>query len=86
MKRRFIDDKRRNRVSKILEKYGSRVNFSVFECMFTDSQLLLVQRKIGNLIALDEDTVVYYPCCVNCYTKIVYQPCRRSDANVVLVR
>lgn len=82
----IVDDKRRNRISKILEKYGSRVNFSVFECMFTDSQLLLVQRKIGDMIDSDEDTVVYYPCCVNCYTKIVYQPCRRIGANVVLVR
>lgn len=82
----IVDDKRRNLVSKVLEKYGTRVNFSVFECMFTDSQLLLVQKKILNLIDSSEDTVIYYPCCINCYTKIVYQPCRRTDANVVLIK
>lgn len=82
----IVDDKRRNKISKILEKYGSRVNFSVFECMFTDSQLLRVQKEIGNMIASKEDTVVYYPCCVNCFTKIVYQPCRRIAGDLVLIK
>ena len=40
------EDRKRARVSKILEKYGIRVNFSVFECMFTDIKLLQVQEKI----------------------------------------
>lgn len=82
----IVDDKKRNTISKLLEKYGMRVNFSVFECMFTDRQLLHMQQKIGKLIEPKEDMVVYYPCCVNCFTKIVYQPCRRDIGDVVLVR
>ena len=31
------DDRSRIQISKILEKYGTRINYSVFECMFTDS-------------------------------------------------
>ena len=81
-----VSDKRRNKISQILEKYGLRVNFSVFECMFTEAQLLDVQHRIEKLVVPQEDTVVYYPCCVNCFTKIVYQPCRRTAGNVVLIK
>ena len=65
------EDRKRARVSKILEKYGIRVNFSVFECMFTDIQLLQVQEKIKKILDKRSDTVIYYPICVNCYTKII---------------
>ena len=32
------DDKRRQKVVKLLESIGTRMNFSVFECMLTDVQ------------------------------------------------
>lgn len=82
----IVSDKRRNKVAQLLEEYGLRVNFSVFECMFTDRQLSIVQQRIGELIDTKEDTVIYYPCCMNCFTKIIYQPCRRDTNNVVLVK
>lgn len=81
-----VNDKRRNQLSHVLDKYGSRVNLSVFECMFTDVQLLQVQKKIGKIIDEREDTVIYYPCCVNCFTKIVYQPYRRIAGDVVFFK
>lgn len=81
-----VDNKRRYHISQILEKYGLRVNYSVFECMFTETQFDTVHKKIEKLIRSKEDTVIYYPCCVNCFTKIVYQPFRRMAGNVVLVK
>lgn len=72
------EDRKRERVSKILEKYGIRVNYSVFECMFTDAQLLQVQEKIEKQLNKRCDTVIYYPICINCYTKIIYQPTHRK--------
>ena len=77
------EDRHRERVSKILEKYGIRVNFSVFECMFTDKQFLQVQEKIQNCIDRRYDTVVYYPICLNCYTKIIYQPAYKRNLELV---
>jgi CRISPR-associated protein Cas2 len=74
------DDKRRSRVVKILEKYGVRANYSVFECMFTESQYLKVQQMLGDKIDDREDMVIYYPVCVNCFTKIVYQPSRKKQS------
>ena len=71
------DDRRRNRVMKLLLKYGSRINYSVFECMVTDAQLKELQKAVLTKIDVKEDSVVYYPICVNCYSKVCYQ--RPSD-------
>lgn len=77
------DDRNRNRISKVLEKYGTRVNFSVFECLFTDSQYQKVQSTIEEYINKRCDSVIYYPICVNCYTKIVYQPNHRRVTKTI---
>lgn len=77
------EDRKRARISKILERYGIRVNFSVFECMFTDIQLLQVQEKIKKILDKRSDTVIYYPICVNCYTKIIYQPAHRQTSRTI---
>lgn len=68
------DDRRRRKVMKLLERYGVRVNLSVFECMVTDAQYAKLRDEIWHVIKRKEDLVAYYPICVDCYTKIVYQP------------
>ena len=35
----IIDDKRRNRVAKTMEDYGTRVQYSVFECVLEEEYL-----------------------------------------------
>ena len=57
------DDRRRNRVVKLLEKVGVRVNYSVFECLLTDAQYEKLRNDIGGKIKPREDTVIYslYP-------------------------
>ncbi len=77
------DDKRRNKISKVLEKYGIRVNYSVFECLFTESQYDKVKQNIAGKINRKEDRVIYYPVCVNCFTKIVYQPQHTKTVKLV---
>lgn len=67
------DDKRRTKVAKILGKVGVRINFSVFECMLTDRQYEKLKIDIAQKINLRYDSVVYYPICLDCYSKIVYQ-------------
>lgn len=79
------DDRRRSRVVKIIEKVGVRINYSVFECLLTDAQYEKLKHDIGDKINPKEDTVVYYPICVDCYTKIVYQPALRKKYEKVSV-
>lgn len=66
--------KRRNKVVSILEMYGIRSNKSVFECMLTENQLAKVIESIGSIILPSKDNVIYYRLCLDCYSKIIYQP------------
>ena len=77
------DDRSRIQISKILEKYGTRINYSVFECMFTDRQFQKIQINLERWINRRYDTVVYYPMCINCYTRIIYQPIRKKIIKTV---
>ena len=79
------DNLRRSRIARLLEKIGSRVNYSVFECIVTDNQYFKVQHEIEKIINKKEDAVVYYPICVNCYSKTIYQPKQRKKFEKVLV-
>lgn len=79
------NDKSRSKVAQLLEKYGVRVNFSVFECLFTEVQYTKIKQQIENKINKQEDSIVYYPICVNCFTKIVYQPKHRQTIETVQI-
>lgn len=67
------------------EQAGMRINYSVYECMFTSVQFVKVQENVKKKINTNEDTIVYYPICVDCYTRIVYQPDRRQEAEHVVI-
>lgn len=71
------DDKRRKKIVKLLEKTGIRINWSVFECMITQSQHNVLTSEINKIIHPKEDTVVIYPICKDCYSKTVYLPDNR---------
>lgn len=62
------NDKRRNKVSETLEGYGTRVNFSVFECILSQAKLDKLTREIQNLID-KTDSVRFYYLCQNCIKK-----------------
>ncbi len=79
------NDRNRAKVAKLLEKCGSRINYSVFECMLTETQYNNLQKQIQNKINPKTDTVAYYRICVDCYTKIVYQPQHRPAPRIVQI-
>ncbi len=79
------DDKRRNQVMKLLEKCGERINLSVYECMFTPGRFKQIRAAIMKRIDINKDVVVYYPICVNCYTRIIYQPGRDKWIESILM-
>lgn len=88
-KKRFVviayditSSKTRNRVVKKVLKYGGRINMSVFECMLTDSQLARLQNEIGKMIDSKTDQLAYYTLCVDCFTKICYQPERKRPREI----
>lgn len=79
------NSRRRRRVVKLLERVGTRVNYSVFECMLSDAQYASLQHEIRGAIKPKEDQVAFYPICVDCYSKIVYQPERGGNYKKITV-
>lgn len=72
--------RRRNKVAKILSKYGNRVNLSVFECEFKKAETLLALRKeIKEAIKSKDDHIRYYVLCRECREKMIVQGCGKID-------
>ena len=55
------DTRRRDRVVKILEAVGHRVNYSVFECFLTDIQYRNMCNRLSPLVVGKDDQVNIYP-------------------------
>jgi CRISPR-associated protein Cas2 len=55
------DDKRRNKISDLLEGYGSRVQYSVFECVLKLKKYQQLQARLRKLFKPDEDNLRFYP-------------------------
>ena len=66
----ITDDKRRNRVSKILKDFGTRVQYSVFECNTDRRAFLRLQNRLEKTIELSEDTITFYHLCATCEKQI----------------
>ncbi len=77
------DDDKRNSISKQLEVFGRRVNYSVFECMLTETQLKTLKQKIDKKINPVADRVMYYSLCLDCFNKIEKQPENRKGIEMI---
>ncbi|MEK7281240.1 MAG: CRISPR-associated endonuclease Cas2 [Chloroflexota bacterium] len=63
------DDRRRTKIGKILEGYGSRVQWSVFECDLTEKQMQKLKERLAKVTG-KEDTLRYYHLCAGCVLKV----------------
>lgn len=62
----ITEDRRRNRVAKLMENYGTRVQYSVFECLLQEQSLLELQEQLQAILDLETDSVRFYRLCVRC--------------------
>ena len=52
--------KRLRNVAKACVDYGKRVHNSVFECVLTDAQFLMLKNRLKNIIDSKQDSVRFY--------------------------
>jgi len=64
------DDKRRAKIANLLENYGTRVQYSVFECLIEKEQLEEIKQLADEIISHSEDSLRYYIICEDCRKKI----------------
>ena len=66
----IVSDTRRNKVSKLLESYGLRVQKSVFECVLDEEQYKKISKYLMRLVNKAEDQVRFYPMSAHTRCKI----------------
>jgi CRISPR-associated protein Cas2 len=64
------DDRRRTKVAAALEDFGTRVQWSVFECRLEEAQVARLSTRLGRLIDEAEDSVRIYRICAECARRI----------------
>lgn len=63
------DDRRRSKIAKILEDYGIRVQYSIFECVLTESLIERLKNSLKEVLA-EGDSIRYYYLCNECVKKM----------------
>ncbi len=69
----ITNDRKRTKVSKKLEGYGVRMQYSLFECDLKVNDLRKLKKQISSIINCRVDSVMYFPMCERCYVN------RQSD-------
>ena len=54
-------DKRRKKIADLLEGYGKRVQYSVFECILTKDKYEELSKRLKKRVFEEEDSVRFYP-------------------------
>lgn len=66
------EDKRRKHLADLLENFGDRVQYSVFEVTAKDDgDMRALLKKLKALINAKEDSVRLYPLCGSCVEKVI---------------
>lgn len=60
------DDRRRLRVARLLERYGERVQYSVFEMYLTREEWEGLWRALTRMLVEEEDHLRVYRLCLAC--------------------
>ncbi len=66
------DQKRLEKVGKVMKNYGERVLKSVFECNIERWRFSLLKSEIDEIIDPIEDSVRYYILCGKCLKEVEY--------------
>ncbi len=54
------DDKRRSKAAKTLEDFGTRVQYSVFECRLLPPQIEKLKKRLKPFVRESQDTIRFY--------------------------
>lgn len=82
------NDKRRRKVAKMMEGYGFRVQYSVFECELDEKKLQQLQQRLKPYIKeSEEESIRFYPLTADAAQKVsvLGKDLRKVIGSVVIV-
>ena len=65
------DDKRRTKTASLLQDYGERVQFSVFEVWLDEAMQRDLMSRLKKIIDDEEDSVRLYQLCASCQKQVM---------------
>ncbi|MCL2193338.1 MAG: CRISPR-associated endonuclease Cas2 [Treponema sp.] len=66
----ITDTHRRNRVAMALDRFGLRVQKSVFQCDLPQAEADRLKAFLLTIVLEDEDSLFFYPVCTDCFGKV----------------
>lgn len=68
----IAEDKRRGKIAKVLEGYGKRIQYSVFECHLSLRDMKVLYAKLCDLTQdMGEGSILFYHICSSCEKRIM---------------
>jgi CRISPR-associated protein Cas2 len=67
-----VDDKRRNRIFKLLKDYGQWIQYSVFEVDCEEKEWIELEFRLLSLLG-PEDSLCVYTLCQRCTKRALYK-------------
>lgn len=65
----IANPKRLYKISKVLENYGQRTQYSFFRCEVSKDMLEKLKGEIFKIMNQEEDSLLIYPVCSDCLEK-----------------
>jgi CRISPR-associated protein Cas2 len=62
--------RRLQKVARLMEGYGQRLQYSVFLCYLNPVQIVQMKQRAEKLCLREEDSIVYIPLCGACHDAI----------------
>ncbi len=62
----IVDDKNRTKIAKKMCNYGSRIQYSVFECNINKTQYKEMKKQLKKFIDPEKDSIRFFRLCGEC--------------------
>ena len=65
------DTRRRNKISKSLERFGIRMQKSIFQCDVSQEKADEIWKALIEILLQKEDSLLFFPLCDSCSDKAI---------------
>ena len=66
----IADEKRLNKIARVMKDYGDRVLYSVFECLIDEDTFRVMKKRVSEIMDPLRDSVIYFRLCNKCSKQI----------------
>ncbi len=74
----ITDNRKRKKIADILDEYGQRVQYSVYEITVPSGEVRSLRSRLAKHLRKSTDTIRYYSLCQKCVAKIMFDSVRNK--------